>query len=385
MAFLYTQSQLQSAMNRGIQGKQGLLISPQDTMNEAVRETLSEIRIRSTRRKAALVPNLLNGIFEYVVASDLEAAAIIDIPAQATREDGEFTLVPTEQFARAPKVGDIAIDDYNGIRVLNIFSQATDSSLEIDRLSAVGTGEWLAFGTAEELDYTTDDFIKNGGSVEFDLSSTSGTTAGIYKNALDSDDLSEYISHVANVFVYARITSTTNLTNYKLRLGTSASAYFEATVTTRADGTAFTAGWNLLKFDLSSVTTTGTPDTSDITYAAIFMTKTTGKINEDGYMFNWLCAKKGRYADVRYYTKYGWQTSVGAYIENSTSSLDVLVADTDEFDIFAKKCIAKAARECDMPQQTIDAKDADYEKAKANYQILNPSEDKIIVSTYHTY
>lgn len=385
MAFLYTQSQLQSGMNRGIQGKQDVLSSPQETMNEAVREVLSEVRIRSTRRKQALVPNLMNGQFEYAVLTDLHSDDIIDIPPNATRADGEFNLVPSEQFARAPKLGDIAINDYNGIRSLLIFSEIDDDSAQIDPLAVAGVSDWRLFGTATNVVATQDDAVKGTTSISYDLSATSGTTAGIFNDSIDSIDLTDYISHPANAFAYARVTSATNLTNFKLRIGSSASAYYEFTVTTRNDGSAIIAGWNQLRFDLSSPTTVGSPNVAAITYGALFMTKATAKISENGYMFNFLEARKGKYADVLYYSKYGWQSSAGVYKENSTDPSDVLVADTDEFDLFVKKARCIAANECDLPENQITRLVRNYADAAANYILKNPSEDKTNSSTYYDY
>ena len=387
MPFQYTQSNLQSGMNRGIQGKQGMLLDPQETMNEAVRLVLNEIRIRSTRRKALLVPNLLNGVFEYVCASDLHASAIIDIPAQAKRYDGEFTLVPSEQFAREPKAGEIAIDDFNGVRVLRIMSDTPDKSTSIDPLGVKGnTGDlWQAFGGVDGIATDSDQFIKGSSSVQFNIDATSSTTAGLYKDTLDSIDLTDYLLKAAKIFSYARITSTTGITNFKLRIGTGASNYYEATVTTQNDGTAFANGQNLLAFDLSSLTTVGSPDVADITYVAIFMTKLTSKVSSSGYAFNWLTARKGQYADVKYYSKYGWQSVAGAYKENSTAVDDVLVADTDEFDLFVKKARDIAADETDLSESQIARIKKDFDIAKANYELKNPSEDKTVVNTYYSY
>lgn len=388
MAFLFTRSDLLSRINAGINGRIGLITSKQELANQTTREVGADIRIRSTRRKAPLVPNLLSGEFQYNCPADLHGIQIIDIPAQAKRYDGEFTLVPSEQFARTPVAGEIAIDDYNGVRVLNIFSRTPDSSTSIDPMGVEDSGGgniWNAFGGTDNVYTDSDDYIKGSSSVGFDIGATSTTTAGIYKDELPSTDLSEFIDHRGNVFVYARIVSTTGLTNYKLRLGSGAGAYYEATVTTQFDGTAFSTGWNLLGFSLLNMTSTGSPDDTDITYAAVFMTKLTSKVSEDGYAFNWLEARKGQYADVKYYSKYPWQTSAGAYMASSTDDTDLLVADQDEFDIYVKKGVAIAAREADFSESAIDKKDKDYEKAMANYKLLNPSEDKTTISTYYNY
>lgn len=393
MPFIYTQADLTSAINRGIQNRQGLLISMQDLANEAVRDVKNEVRIRSSKRSQALVPNLLNGPSQYVSFADFDGSGLIDIPAQAKRYDGEFNLTTAEEFARGPLPGDVAVDNYNGIQVMLINSITPDQSVTIDPLStlAVTGGTWAAFGDATTVAAEVDDFVSGQGSISFSINAAGGTTAGIVLNGTRALDLSTYIGKNTVFPVFARITSATGITNYKLRLGTSASAYYEFTVTVRQDGTAFIAGWNPLSFSGLTYATTGSPNAASIKYAAIFMTKAITKITESGYMFNYLQARNGKYANVKYYSKYGWQTSAGAYIENSTSSSDILVADTDEFDLFIKKGRVLAAYEADIPVglsrsgKIIDPRQMAYDAAVKNYEMTSPSEEKLVITSYHDY
>ena len=122
MSFNYTRSELLSDINGGIRAKIGMISSQQDFINRVVREVHNDIAIRSTRRKADLSPDLFPEIYQYACPTDLRDFRIIDIPAQAKRHDGSFGLVPSEQFAVSPQKGDIAIDDYNGVRTLLINS-----------------------------------------------------------------------------------------------------------------------------------------------------------------------------------------------------------------------------------------------------------------------
>lgn len=384
----YTQADLRDRINAGIQGKIDMLVSPTNTMNEAVREVKTELRIRSGRRKTSLVPNLIRNFYEYQCPTDLESQGIIDIPAQAKRADGEFNLVPSEQFRRSPSLGDIAIDDYNGIRVLLINSKTDESSNDFVSMEQVdlGPASWILFGDAENVAANTDDYVRGNGSIEYDISSAGGTTAGIQIDGINTADLTDFINHPASAFIQARLTSATDVTNIKLRLGQSSSAYYEYTVTARNDGTAFSTGWNELRFDLATPSATvGSPTTTGIDYVVAYMTKATTKISEAGYMFNGLIIKKGKYHDVKYYSKYGWKTSAGVYIENSTDVTDILLADTDEFDLFVKKGRALAAEEVELNQSQTDDRVRAYEKARAQYMLRNPSEDKVNISSYHSY
>lgn len=400
MAFIYTRSDLKSRMNAGIHGKQGMLIDANDTVDEAVRECfnsgflnpkgmLTPLDFRSARRRTTLSPNLYNGIFDYVCPSDLNAQKIIDVPAQAKRQDGEFFLVPTIEFEMKKEKGMIALKDYNATRVLQISSNVDDNELIASELDSLTSGSsngssWALFGDGTNLAADIDDFIKGNGSIKWDISSAGGTTAGIQHSSINALDITDYFGGTSSFFVWAKINSITNLTNYKLRFGTDSSNYYEKTVTAQADGTAFVSGWNLLKFDVSSLSTTGTPTKTNTKYFVIYMTKTAGKVSETDYKFDWLVLKRGVIHNVEYYSKFGWQSSAGAYKENSTDDSDFLVADADEYQIVIQKSIEKASAEVREYEISREAERKFKEQAWA-YVLRNPSEAKIMTSLYHSY
>lgn len=387
MSFSYTRTQLLSDINAGIRGKIGMISSQEDFVNRVVREVNNDIAIRSTRRKASLAPELFPGIYQYACPSDLRDFRIIDIPAQAKRYDGSFGLVPSEQFAVSPQKGDIAIDDYNGVRTLLINSAVNTDTLTLSSLenTTSGGGEWTAVGDATNVRDDGDDYIKGAGSVAFDIGSGATTTAGIENTSLNSFDISDYLGGYSSVFVWVRINSTTNLTNFILRLGSDSGNYYSKTVTARHDGNAFQAGWNLLRFPLTSLTETGTVVDTAIDYVSVYMTKTAGKINETDYKFNSLVLMRGVIHEVVYYSKYGWQSSAGTYMENSTDSLDYLVADTSEYEIFVKHGIRRGMRLTNFSGEEIKDADKEYEDSIKSYGSQNPDESQLMVSSYHHY
>lgn len=387
MTFIYTRADLKQRINAGIHGKIGMLLDENETCNRAVRQFNTDVDARSNRRQQALVPNLYSGIFDYNCPSDLDALKVIDIPAQAKRQDGEFFLVPTTEFALKQQQGMIAIKDYNGTRALQIVSQVEDMTLiaaELDEYD--GDGLWEEFGDAEFIGSDDADYIKGQGSVVFDINSAGGTTAGIFNSSITSFDLTNYMGGTSSFFIWAKIKSTTGITNYKIRFGNDASNYYEATTTTQADGTAFVVGWNLLRFDMdfTVISETGAVNETDVTYVAVYMTKTAGKVSESDYKFDWLVVKKGVIHNVDYYSKFGWKTAAGSYIENSTQDTDLLVADKDEYEMIIEKGTKLAAREVGEYEVAKDA-DNEYEKKVKNYQMNNPSEVKIMTSEYYTY
>ena len=380
MAFTYTRSQLLNDINMGIRGKIGMISNQGDFINRVVREFRNEVPIRSGKRKQQLTPNLFNGVYQYACPSDLADNRIIDIPAQAKRYDGSFGLVPVEQFNVNPQLGDIALDDFNGTRTLLIKSAVATPELTIDPISSVD--DWVAFGDAENIELDSDDYIKNNASASFDISSAGGTTAGVQNSALSSFDITDYLGGNSSIFVWVKINSTTNLTNYILRIGSSSGNYYQKTVTVRSDGNAFENGWNLLRFDLTNLIETGTVTDTAITYAAVYMTKTAGKISETDYKFNNLVLMRGVIHNILHYSKYGWQTSAGAYLQNSTDSLDVVVADDTEYEMIVKKGIHLGMKLTNFEMGEIEEAKNDYKEAVSQYTANNPDESQIMISTY---
>lgn len=375
-------------MNAGIQGKQGILIDANETMNEAVREVISEIDIRSTKRRSALQPKLFSNVYDYALPSDLKGLKIIDIPPQVKRAD-EFFLIPPEEFDRLKGRSDgaIAIDEYNGTKVLKITVNIDDKTLLVSSLDSLtsGGGTWVLFGDGTNLTADTDNYVVGGGSINWDISAAGGTTAGIQNSGLTPFDLdNDYLGGNGAAFVWAYLNSSTNVTNFILLLGSDSSTFHSKTITTRHDGTAFVDGWNLLRFDLTSLSDTGTPDDDAIDYAAIYMTKDAAKVSETDYRFDHLILRKGEIHEVQYYSKYGWTSSAGAYKENSTDDSDLLVADTDEYKLFVKKAQIIAAQEIRDPELVRDYV-AEYTNLKRAYELANPSEAKVITNEYYNY
>ena len=386
MSFNYTRAQLKSAINAGIQNRQGMIVDFDETINKTVRLCMKNLDFATAIRKVLLAPSLYNGIYDYPCPSDLSQQKIIDIPAQAGRQDGEFFLISSTEFDIQHPRSTVALGDDNGTRTLKINSSVDSKSIVISELDSAtsGGGTWSAFGGVTNIVADTDNYIKGAGSLKFDIDNTSSTTAGIVNTSITSLDITDYFGGTSSIFVWAYITSTTYLTNYILRFGSDSSNYYSKTVTTQHDGTTFDNGWNLLRFDISSLTTTGTPNKAAIKYAAIYMTKTTAKLSESSYRFDYLVLKRGVIHNVEYYSGCGWQGTDGTYKENSTDDLDVLVAGADEYEIICAKGIETAAREVreyDIAKEHGGIYDAEVK----TYKNQNPSKAKIMTSEYYAY
>lgn len=390
MSFIYTRSDLKTRINAGIQNRIGMLVDADGMVNDLVRDLFLRHDLRAAKRRTVLSPNLVNGIFPYTCPSDLKGDKIIDIPAQAKRQDGSFTLVtPTEfRIHNGARVGEVAVEDYNGQRVLYISSRVNSKMIvvaELDSLSSGGTSDWALFGDAVNVARDDADYVMGNGSIKFNLSAVAGTTAGIQNANINTVDLTDYLGGTSSFFIYAKIASTTGLNSYSLRFGNDASNYYTKTVTTQHDGTAFMVGWNLLRFDIASLTETGSVTDSTINYFVPYMNKETTKVSESDYKFDWLVLMKGEIHNVHYYTTYGWQSSAGAYKQNSTDDGDLLVANEQEYALLIAQGQAAAAREADLTESDITMKQKRADDALAKYEQDNPSEAMLQSTSYYDY
>lgn len=378
----YTQTQLLSDVNGKIKGKIGVLVNAQSTMNSGVREVLSDLDLLTTRRRTALTPNLFSGLFQYAAPTDLKGYSIISVQNQKWTRTPFWSLVPYEQFLRRQDTNTIAVSDYDFIRKLFISSQIVDTKIVLSTLDSLtaGGGTWGAFGDAINVTASTDNYVEGNGSIKFDISAAGGTTCGIVNSTLAQQDLSDFFNGDGNAVTWAYLTSSTDISNFILRVGSDSSNYYYKTVTSQADGTAFVNGWNLLNFNLATFDTTGTPVITATDYCALYFTKTAGKISEVGYRFDQIIFRRGEINNLYYYSSYGWQSSGGTYKENSTLGSDLLNAGTDEYELIMSKCAELAADEVDE-EKVSEKYRKRYESLKKIYKANNPSESLIMIST----
>jgi len=379
---IYTQTQLQSDVNGKIKGKIGILTDVQSTLNQGVREVLGDVDLLTTRRRAQLTPNLFKGVFEYAAPSDLKGYSIISVQNQKWTKTPFWSLVPYEQFLRRQDNNTIAVSDYDFRRKIFIKSMVDDVRTTISTLDSVtdGGGSWIAFGDATNVEAGNDNYVEGVASIKFDISAAAGLTAGIQNTGLNRMDLSNFFVGDGNGIAWAYIVSTTGLTSFTIRYGSDSSNYYYKTVTAQADGTAFVTGWNLLNFNLAIFQTQGTPVETAMDYCAIFMNKEASKVSEVGYRFDYLSVRKGEINNLYYYSGYGWQSSAGVYKVNSTAASDVLNAGEEEYNLILAKCAELAADEVDE-EKVSEKEAAKYSKLKRTYQLSNPSEALVMIST----
>lgn len=345
-------------------------------LNRAVRMVLADVDTRGTRRRSQITPGLFDDIYDYSCPTDMKAEAIIDIIPQANRTTAHrWRLASGEEFDRK-KASDkhmVSFGEDDLVRKLRLSIDADDTTATISHLESLtdGGGTWSVYSDAANIAVDETYFVEGSASLRFDLTG-SATTAGIQNTTLTAFDITDYINS-GSIFVWVFINSTTNLTNFILNIGNDLTTnYYSQTVTTTNEGVAFQNGWNLLRFDFASMTQTGTVTPTTVDSVRLYMTKSSGK-SDDGYRVDSITLHTSEIMDAAYYSKYGWQTNTGTWIENSTATTDLLNCDTDEFDLFVMRGKVEMYRELREWDQAKDARE-EYKDVRMKYARQNPSQ-----------
>ena len=369
--------------------------------NRAARFVVSDIDLRSTKRMAYASPSLNENQFDYQAPADLKELALVDVRRIEGRTvSDKFNLTTTEYFDRNKGNNGnlLCIEDRDWLKKVRISAALReDNNREVvisqaDTTTIAGgtIGTWTVSVDASNLTVDKDNFLYGSAALNFDMDQAGSTTlAGYIQNstfkAIDLSDFEHSGSVYVSVYIPLATPSTLGLTGFTLRIGSSSTVYFSRSVTKTNENLAFYEGWNLLRFDFSAATETGTVDMDNIDYIRLAVDKSdTGNIASTDWRVDYVVARRGKPHEIWYYTKYAWQSSAGTYLENSTAATDLLNVDTEEYELV----ILKLKEIIAMDREEFDAA-ANYSKLyeikKASYEMRYPSERLKIIQTYYNY
>ena len=383
----YSQSELFDMMDSGLHAKSAQLSSRQRTLNRAVRFVLSDIDMKSMKRKAALSPNLFGEIYDYGAPANIKERAIIDLKRQVKRSVNEkFSLVDEEEFDREKGQGrdifTIASSDLAHLLRIDGGKTTKVSIHNCDSLTANGT--WAASADASNLTIDTENFIETS-ALNFDTAE-GAATAVIELTGATQVDLTDH-DEKSSIFVWVFIPDATDasgdaVTNFILRWGNDTGNFWSRTVTVNNEGVAFYDGWNLLRFDWNGATETGTVNPAQIDYVRLTITKPTTFAADTDWRVDSIVSRIGDIYDVIYYTRFGWQTSAGAYLEDATATSDLINAETDEIDMILAKAVEYGAQEL-KERDDIQYARLEYQTLRTAYLYRYPSERIRLVQRYY--
>jgi hypothetical protein len=124
-----------------------------------------------------------------------------------------------------------------------------------------------------------------------------------------------------------------DFTSVGLRWGSSSANYWSSTATTTHEGTTFQNGWNLIRYDWSSASSTGTPDSSAVNYLRI--TYNYNGTAQTAVRLDSIISRLGTIMDIEYYSKFLFRdASTGAFQETVTADTNLINLDTESYNLF---------------------------------------------------
>lgn len=340
---------------------------------------LQKCKPLETMRLGTLASTVHDDVYNYSLPSDYNS--LIDLLPQDNRNNwdkafrryaGQFDLL------KAIKSKTISIEGDNGAKIIRINWRTRQGKVLNSMNSVTANGTWGAVASTTGISANTIFKISGSASIEFNVVATGDGISNTDMTAVDLTDEDE----VADVFAWVYLPSTTGVTSISARWGNDLTTnYWSSTAqTTQADGTAFKAGWNLIKFSWASATETGTvaPATID-SFRITFAMTAQNNVRVDNIIFS-----IGRNFDIKYYTKFMFKNSAGTYISIPTVDTDTILLDNDSLPMYLWELTKGMAHQVEGTDSAFDITHAEkelmtlYPQFRAEY----PDQRKKAVTSY---
>ena len=309
------------------------------TAAKAANRMLTRISPQETRRTVVLTTPFYDNLYDYALPSDYKK--MIDIRPTANRQDlpgrSYFNQTTPRQFDVNLDANSFSIKWNNMQRTLRAARLPAGNVALLDSFdSATANGTWTANVDASGLYTEPLNYVEGNGSLGFNLSGSTGS-ANLLNSTASIVDLSAYNYEDASMIWYwIPVGTSSRFTSFNLIKGDSASAYKSSTVSTKADGTAFSDGWNLLYFSWVSASTVGSPTNTLNTYRKFTITYTAGTaIN--GCLIDNFTNSFGTLYEIEYSSEYLFRTSTGTWIQSPTADTDLVNVSVNSYPIFLQE------------------------------------------------
>lgn len=358
----------------------------------AANNMLSKIKLLESMRSAPLADAVHDKLYSYAVPTDYLSLIGIYPSGERTLSD-DIARVYAEQFDRRKGLDDkkISIEGNNGNKIFRINWKNRTPKILSTMDSYNGNGTWTAVGTANGVATDTQYKYSGGGSVRF---SVAVTNDGIQNTTLSAVDLTDE-EGIADFIVPIYLPVATNLNSVAFSFGNDLTTNYWVTdeVYTQFDGTAFQAGWNILKFNWYDAVEHGTVDPTSID--SVSFTFNVDAAISDIRIDNILCSF-GTVFEVKYYSKYLFQTAAGVRIAQPSLDTDYVICDSDSINIFLYECLDEIAHQVEGEDSSFDILQASkklYGDPRsqdpvgriglyARYRAEHPAQNKKAVTSY---
>lgn len=318
------------------------------TVAGAANRMLARVDTEETRCTVTMTVPFFDNINTYPLVTDYKR--MIDIRPQANRYKmpgrSNFSQTSARQFNERLDANSFSIFWNKMIRSIRAqrLPAGNTTMLEsfdgtISGTSFVGNGIWNPSGDISGLYIEVLNFVQGNSSLGMNISGVTGTgyientTAAVTDLSALQNENSSFIWFWIPIGFSLNALGQANFTSFKLRRGDSITNYIEATAVTKADGTAFTDGWNQIRFDWVSATKTGTPTNLNNTYRRLTVNTRTGTAFNNCLIDNWTDALGSLY-EIEYYSEYLFRDgTTGAWKQKPTQDTDLVNVGTASYEI----------------------------------------------------
>lgn len=262
---------------------------------------------------------LYSGIHEYPLPSDFR------VIMRPTKENKEYfsNFQMTTRYDLKNFLKGMAFKFLREKQFLLVKSNSGDKKILHNCDSVTDDGTWAISGDGGSLVADDNIFIEGDGALRFVVTATGGTTT-LTLTGMDAVDITDFLTDELFLNLQCPAGNTVDLTSIRIRIGSSASAYYEATATTRFRGDNLSPGWGAVGFDLSGKTTTGSPTDTSITYIQVLITHGTTGVTGT-YRLDDIFIASPTYYQLPYYSNTTVKTITNTYIQHPTALTDTVL------------------------------------------------------------
>lgn len=362
---------------------------------------ITKVRPEEVIRKAYIEQALYPNVNRYACPEDLKYKDIIEVKKLSGYRSSESMEHPLmlvykrrSDQRRTGARNTISVNYENGIKYMEVSpmyglrSHQSQVIHDCDSLTANGT--FNTGGNVVNLKEDKLNHVIGHGSFSFDINNSSN--AGFIENfTLTPFSVVDFLQKGA-MFLWLDLPIPKEMLSVKLTLGSNpldlTTDLYTSSVNQPHDNNEFTTGWNLLKYMMNNLGTTGYPNPKEITFFRFDFT-TTGKAIPNCHLDN-IVARNGEVFEVTYNSSYLLiDADTKAWKKIGTNNSDFVVAEEDTYKCFMLECTLAAQKELYgsgiAAQSDVSDVAADLVEAYREYKMEHKSEALLVEDSIHVF
>lgn len=316
--------------------------NPNNIIVEAVRQVSMNVDIPESKKVIPLTQAVYSGDYLYALPTDMDTVISL------TPINGKFSSWDEFLNRDARSMGLDSLSSSNsfrteyrqGTRLMRITGESARSTPitlhDCDSLTDNGTV--TASGDANSVAINTVNFMDGEGSIDFNITPNTNVSTIIFDGLTTKDISSITRDGSFSLMLYVPADLAGAITSVTLRVGNSLINFIQQTVVVNGFNGAFTQGWNPLRFERRTMTTSGTVDETAIDYMEVSITSTTAS-SITGVKIDHVIAEKGVAHGLSYYSNLYYMDSTGVFIDtpNSVGLGDTVIFNNDTFALIVEE------------------------------------------------